>query len=218
MVNPWQEKHMTDIAVILDFETTGLSPHEGARPTEVAAVVVGDGRIIDRYQSLMNPGTAIPRFITELTGISNAMVRNAPAVGQVMRELHRFVGNHPIVAHNASFDRKFMVAELDRLKLTSDSSCICSMRIARRLYPNAPNHKLGTLVSYLALKKTGQFHRALADAEMTAHLWLRMRADLKTTFGYQSIPIALMERLQTVTTVETSSFLEKYKEQHRLGR
>ena len=81
-----------DTLIVLDFETTGISPDLGARPTEVAAVRVENGQIVDRYQSLMNAGVYIPAFITELTGITNAMVREAPDIDRVMRELHAFVG------------------------------------------------------------------------------------------------------------------------------
>ena len=104
---------MTYIAVI-DFETTGLSPAMGDRATEVAIVLVENGCVVDRFQSLMNAGLHIPAFITSLTGISNTMVANAPDAAKVMLDASRFVGNAPMVAHNASFDRKFWQAELAR--------------------------------------------------------------------------------------------------------
>ena len=102
---------MGSTVIVLDFETTGMSPNVGARPTEVAAVRIENGKIVDRYQSLMNAGVHVPAFITELTGITNAMVRNAPPIDQVMRELNVFVDGQPLVAHNVSFDRKFLEAE-----------------------------------------------------------------------------------------------------------
>jgi DNA polymerase III subunit epsilon len=98
--------------VVVDFETTGLSPDHGARATEIAAVLVRDGHVVDRYQSLMNAGQRIPAFIQGLTGITNTMIRQAPPAAQVMAEVADFVGDHPLVAHNASFDRKFWQAEL----------------------------------------------------------------------------------------------------------
>jgi hypothetical protein len=82
---------MTRIAVI-DFETTGISPAMGDRATEVAIVMMEGGRVVDRFQSLMNAGVRIPSFITQLTGITNAMVANAPPAAQVMAEAGRFVG------------------------------------------------------------------------------------------------------------------------------
>ena len=104
---------MTLVAVI-DFETTGLSPAMGDRATEVAIVLVENGSVVDRFQSLMNAGVHIPAFITGLTGISNAMVATAPDADTVMLAASRFVGNTPMVAHNASFDRRFWQAELAR--------------------------------------------------------------------------------------------------------
>ena len=95
---------MTQMAVI-DFETTGSTPAQGARATEIGVVLLEDGRVVDRYQSLMNAGVPVPPFIERLTGISNAMLAAAPSSEQVMREAARFVGERPMVAHNASFDQ-----------------------------------------------------------------------------------------------------------------
>jgi DNA polymerase III subunit epsilon len=208
---------MTTTLIVLDFETTGMSPNLGARPTEVAAVRVENGQIVDRFQSLMNASVYVPPFITELTGITNAMVRNAPGIDRVMRELHAFVGGHPIVAHNASFDRKFLEAEWQRLRLTQTTTMLCSLLVSRRLYPEATSHKLGALMAYLDLPQTGRYHRALADAEMTAHLWLRMAADIADRFAYHTVPLALMEQLQSVVKHRAADFLKSYRDQHGLA-
>ena len=101
--------------VIIDFETTGLSPRFGDRATEVAAVVIDETGIIDRFQSLMNGGRTIPPFIQQLTGITNAMIRQAPKAEVVMHQLIVFIAGRPLVAHNASFDHGFLGAELDRI-------------------------------------------------------------------------------------------------------
>ncbi len=160
---------------ILDFETTGMSPDYGACPTEIAVVLVREGLIVDRYQSLMNGNTWIPPFIQSLTGITNAMVRKAPPMGQVMNDAIEFAADYPLVAHNASFDRKFWDDALEQQGKERQQEFLCSMLMARRVFPQAPNHKLGTLVNYLRLPMTGQFHRALADAEATAHLFIKMQ-------------------------------------------
>src|SRR3989344_5495075 len=97
---------MPPIAVI-DFETTGISPGQGARATEVAIVLLEQGQVVDRFQSLMKTGVWIPSFITQLTGITNAMVNAAPDAAGVMQDAARFVGDAPMGAHNASFDSKF---------------------------------------------------------------------------------------------------------------
>ena len=163
---------MSRIAVI-DFETTGLSPAMGDRATEVAIVMVEHGQVVDRFQSLMNAGRYIPSFIESLTGISNAMIATAPAAEKVMAEANRFVGNAPMVAHNASFDRRFWEAELNRVGEKARQPFACTMLVARRLYPQAPSHKLGVLVDYHRLPKAGRAHRAMADAEMAASVEFR---------------------------------------------
>lgn len=199
--------------IILDFETTGISPEHGARTTEVAAVRVENGHITDRYQSLMNAGAWIPPFIEDLTGISNAMIRKAPPVAQVMHELAAFIGEVPLVAHNAAFDRKFLDAELARVGLRRKQDMLCSLLLARRLFPDAPNHKLGTLVSHIGLQFQGRAHRALADAEMTALLWLHMHEVLQHRCCRDEIPLSMLAKLQKVQKHKVAEFLTR----HRAG-
>ncbi len=186
---------MTRIAVI-DFETTGLSPNLGDRATEIALLIVEGGRVVDRYASLMNAGVRIPAQITALTGITNEMVRAAPPAAQVMREAIRRVGNSPIVAHNASFDRRFWMAEAGYVQVTATNEFLCTMLLARRLYPEAANHQLGTLVELHGLPRPGAAHRALADAEMAASLLLRIQGDLRQQHRIAAPDPALLKRLQ----------------------
>lgn len=200
---------MSPIAVI-DFETTGLSPDYGDRATEVAIVLVERGRVVDRFQSLMNAGVRIPSFITQLTGISNAMVAAAPDAARVMADASRFVGNAPLVAHNASFDRKFWVGELARLGLPAPQPFACTMLVSRRLYPQAPNHKLGSLVDYHRLPRAGAAHRALADAEMAAELLGQIQRDLRTRHGVANPNHALLMVLQRCAKPAVSTFMAKY--------
>ena len=175
---------METLAVI-DFETTGMSPAGGARATEIAAVLLRDGAVVGRFQSLMNSGAWVPPFIEQLTGISNRMLERAPPADQVMRELARFTAGCPLVAHNAAFDRGFWRAEMVRAGADEDPAhdFACTLLLARRLYPEAPNHRLGTLARWHALPPAGRAHRALADAEVTAQLLLRMQADLRLRFA-----------------------------------
>jgi DNA polymerase-3 subunit epsilon len=164
---------------VIDFETTGISPGMGDRATEVAIVITEHGRVVDRFQSLMNAGVHIPSFITGLTGISNAMVASAPTAEVVMSDAARFVGSTPLVAHNAAFDRKFWQAELTRAGVPALQPFACTLLVSRRLYPQSPNHKLGTLVDFHHLQRTGAAHRALADAEMTVELLHQIQHDLR---------------------------------------
>ena len=175
---------METIAVI-DFETTGLSPGQGARATEVAAVLVQGGQIVGRFQSLMNSGAWVPPFIEQLTGISNAMLRTAPPARAVMREVAQFTKGCPLVAHNAAFDRGFWNAELARAECEPDAAheFVCTVLLSRRLYPHADNHRLGTLAKLHALPSAGRAHRALADAQVTANLLLRMQRDVQERYA-----------------------------------
>lgn len=196
-----------ETVAVLDFETTGLSPNWGDRATEIAITLVRDGQVLDRFQSLMNAGRRIPAEVTQLTGITNAMIAVAPPVAEVMREASKFVGNTPVVAHNASFDKKFWKAELAYLSIPSASVFACTMLLSRRLYPNAPNHRLMTLVQLLGLPKSGRAHRAMVDAEMTSHLWCRIQQDVSRTYGIQSVGHELLTRVQKVSRLKVPTLL-----------
>ena len=200
---------MSPIAVI-DFETTGLSPAMGDRATEVAIVLVEAGRVVDRFQSLMNAGVRIPAFITGLTGISNAMVAAAPPAATVMRDASRFVGNAPLVAHNAAFDRKFWAAELARAGQAAAQPFACTLLLSRRLYPQAPSHKLGVLVDYHRLPRGGRAHRALADAEMAAALLGQIQHDLRTRHGVARPDHALLMVLQRCAKPAVRALMAQY--------
>jgi len=200
---------MSCIAVI-DFETTGLSPAMGDRATEVAIVLLEAGRVVDRFQSLMNAGVHIPAFITSLTGISNAMVAAAPEAARVMLDASRFVGNAPMVAHNASFDRQFWQAELARAGAAAQQPFACTMLVSRRLYPQAPSHKLGVLVDYHRPPRAGRAHRALADAEMAASLLGQIQHDLRTHHRVGQPDHALLMSLQRCAKPAVGALMAKY--------
>ena len=200
---------MSYIAVI-DFETTGLSPAMGDRATEVAIVLVERGQIVDRYQSLMNAGQRIPAFIESLTGISNSMIAAAPAADHVMREASRFVGQAPMVAHNASFDRRFWQAELTKAGESAAHLFACTLLISRRLYPFAPSYKLGVLLDYHRLSKTGRAHRAMADAEMAASLLGQIQQDLRRSHGVLNCDHAVLMALQRCAKPAVGALMAKY--------
>ena len=194
---------------VIDFETTGATPAQGARATEVAICLLEGGRIVDRFASLMNAGVRIPSFITQLTGITNAMVAAAPAAEVVMREAAAFVGTRPMVAHNAAFDRQFWRSELAHCGLQAANDFACTLMLSRRLYPEAPNHKLGTLAQWFDLPVSGRAHRALADAEVAAHLLARMQHDLQTRHGCQQADAALLMALQRTAKAKVPAFLQQ---------
>ena len=199
-----------DTVIVLDFETTGLSPDGGDRAIEIGAVRIEKGKVGERYQSLMNPGKRVAPFIEEYTGISNAMLKTAPPCKTVMAEFADFVEDFDMVAHNSSFDSRFLMAECRRIKRSPSGEFACSMLTARRLYPDAPNHKLGTLVAFHQLPNDGTFHRALADAEMTVHLWLKMLADLEENYQLKHIPFSLMQAIAKTPKAKIDRFLKDW--------
>lgn len=196
--------------VVLDFETSGMSPDQGDRAIEIGAVRIVDGEIVARFQSLMNPQRRISRFIETYTGITNAMVQAAPPADQVMAAFDDFIGDAPLVAHNAAFDRRFLDAELQRIARRRRQDFACSLLAARRIYPEAPNHKLATLVAYKDLPTDGRFHRALADAEMAAQLWLCMARDLQAAYGFNEVSFTLMQALTRRKKQGVAAFLQEH--------
>lgn len=184
--------------IVLDFETSGLSPDQGDRAIEVGAVMIERGVVTDRFHSLMNPGVRISAFIENYTGISNAMLDNAPPIAEVMRDFLRFIAGHNLVAHNASFDQRFLRAEARCIQQRCENYFSCSMLAARRLYQMAPNHTLSGLVEFKNIASDGVFHRALADAEMTAKLWLVMLDDIARHYQTTSLSFASMQQLTTI--------------------
>lgn len=204
---------MMDTIAVIDFETTGMAPDGGARAIEIAAVLLRDGRVVDRYQSLMNPGAWVPPFIEQFTGITNRMVRAAPPAAKVMREVAEFVGEHPLAAHNASFDRRFWDAELARIDRRREQAFACTMLLARRVYPQAPNHRLGTLVEFTRLPVAGRYHRALADAEMAAGLLARLEAELAQRFGLAAVTHELLRAIQAAPRHEMARCVARFAQQ-----
>lgn len=195
--------------IVIDFETTGLSPGCGDRTIEVGAVLVSNQQIVDRFQSLMDPEMRVSGFIEDYTGITNRMLSTAPSIKEVMHKLKVFLAQHHLVAHNASFDSRFLDAELERINHKRKNEFACSMLSSRRLYPEAPNHKLETLVRYKSLKTDGIHHRALADAEMTAHLWIRMIEDIRNNYGFQAVSFGLMQQLCKIPKKKVPEFMQK---------
>jgi DNA polymerase-3 subunit epsilon len=202
---------MPPIAVI-DFETTGLSPTMGDRATEIAIVLMEGTRVVARFQSLMNAGVRISAFIEDYTGISNEMIRTAPPADEVMAEAARFVGDAPLVAHNASFDRRFWEAELGRLGrgVKADHAFACTMLLSRRLYPQAGSFRLGSLAAFHALASAGRAHRALADAEVAAALLARIQRDIQQEYAVDDAPHELLVKLQRCQRKALPKAIEGY--------
>ncbi len=196
--------------VMLDFETTGMSPDMGERVTEVAAMRIVGGEIVERYVSLINCGVRIPRFITELTGITQAMVNSAPPATEVIPELLAFIGSDALAAHNASFDEKFLIAEARRLGMQAQhSNLLCSVKIARRVFPGHASYSLGNICKSLGIRFKGTAHRAEADAEVAAHLLLQVAQELHMSYGMQAIAPELLVKISKTSAAKVPALLQK---------
>jgi DNA polymerase III subunit epsilon len=165
---------LKDTLVVLDFETTGLHPDQGDRITEVAAIRLCNGEVVDRYESLINCGRRLTNSIRQFTGINQHMIDSAPAPSRVLPGLLFFIGNDPVVSHNAAFDQGFLDCECAQLKLPRNSEdFICTVQLARRLLPDLPSYSLHALVRHFKLPNLAQ-HRAALDAEATAQVLLQL--------------------------------------------
>ncbi len=207
-----------ETVIVLDFETTGMYPDKGDRAIEVGAVKLSGDRISDRFQSLINPGFLITREIEHITGITNLMLTEAPPAAQVMEDFARFIGSDPLVAHNASFDQKFLSTELKRIGKKRPLNFGCTLQLARRLYPDAINHKLETLVRYKKLPVNGRFHRAMADAEMAASLWLALISDLKKDYGFAAVDFETMKKIAKLNKDNPTAGLQQLAEEARANQ
>ena len=204
--------------VILDFETTGMYPDRGDRAIEIGAVKLVGNRIEERFQSLVNPGFLITKEIESITGITNLMLQDAPAAATVVEDFARFISSYPLVAHNASFDMKFLESELNLIGKRRPLNFGCTLQLARRIYPNVINYKLETLVKYKQIPQNGQFHRALADAEMTATLWTCLSDDLKKEYGFTEVTFDTMKKIAKISKDDAAAGLAKLAEESKASQ
>ncbi len=160
--------------VVVDVETTGSSPWSGDRITEIAAIVVRDGVVAERFETLVNPERSIPPMITSLTQINWEMVKNAPRFRDICERLVGVLQGHVFVAHNADFDWRFVTAEVQRATGQRLSGRrLCTVRLARRVLPQLRSRRLDSVASYYGVEILAR-HRAAGDAVATAHVLLRL--------------------------------------------
>src|SRR5699024_9339972 len=163
--------------VVFDVETTGLSAVYDTI-IELAAVKIHDGEVIDRFESFANPHHPLSQTTTDLTGITDDMVKDAPEVDEVLKKFHEWTGDSVLVAHNASFDIGFLNQGYKKLGYnTVQNAVIDTLELARFLFPELKNHRLNTLCKYLDIELT-QHHRAIYDAEATGYLFWKLVKEL----------------------------------------
>jgi DNA polymerase-3 subunit epsilon len=153
---------------VVDTETTG-GKAEHNRIIEVAVFHVRDGIILDKFHTLINPGIKIPTWITALTGIDDSMVKNAPSFQEISSSLLKFLNRGVFVAHNAAFDFPFVQHEFARLGESFVQPTLCTLKLARRMYPELPSRSLGPLCEHLLIEIFDR-HRAAGDAEATVYV------------------------------------------------
>jgi DNA polymerase III subunit epsilon len=165
----------------IDLETTGTVAN-GDRVTEIGIVRVEDGELAEEWSTLVDPERPIPEEIQALTGITNAMVRGKPTFAQVAGQVRERLEGHLFVAHNARFDYGFIKNEFRRLEMPFTADVLCTVRLSRRMYPDAVSHGLDAvierhglaeLVGGDAASRTGR-HSALGDARVLWHFVQRM--------------------------------------------
>lgn len=159
--------------VCLDFETTGLSGKTD-KVTEIGAVKVIDGQVVQRFSTLVNPGRPIPPRVVALTGISNDMVEDHPRIHELLPLFMGFLGELPLVCHNAKFDCKFLERDLALMGRYIDNPVADTLQIAKLVCPGLPSYKLSYLTEHFSIPLRDA-HRAWCDAEATARLYLHLQ-------------------------------------------
>lgn len=163
--------------VVVDLETTGTQHYGGDRIIEVAAVVVRNGKIAEVFESLVNPERPIAPFVSRLTQITWAMVKDAPRFAEIEPKLLEVLTGHVFVAHNSNFDWRFLSSEVRRASGRElVGRRICTVRLARQVLPQLSRRSLDYLASYYGVKITNR-HRAGGDAIATAHCLTRLLGD-----------------------------------------
>jgi len=168
--------------VAFDLETTGIKPKE-SMIVEIGAVLFDGDRAVKGYGTLIDPGMPIPPDASAVNGITDDMVRGKPRIADVLAEFANFCGELPLVAHNAPFDFKFLLKDINLHRAAAPKGGVLdTLPLARRIFPGLPNYKLGTLVRHFGFP-SGTFHRAEEDSAYCGLLFakivetLEMRGD-----------------------------------------
>lgn len=171
--------------VVFDTETTGLSA-QADRLTEIGAVKVRGGVVVDEFDTFVNPKRQIPPNITELTGITDEMVKDAPDEAEALRSFFEFCGDSILIAHNAPFDIGFISVAAARSKIEREFTYVDTVPLSRKMLPELKKHKLNIVAEHL---KLGEFnhHRACDDAAMLAAIFLKLRERLISEFSVKTI-------------------------------
>lgn len=191
--------------VVFDLETTGLHPRKN-EIVEIGAVKVENGVIVDTFSTLVKPRKEITAEVTEINGITNEMLADAPSINRVLPDFKKFIGSCTLVAHNAEFDCKFLYVAFARFKMKLTNKYVDTLEMARKAYPRLNDHKLGTLCGYLNIENETA-HRALSDTLATQQLFTRL-ADLTPAAAHKIKPVSNIRVFDTRLSDSTRNIKE----------
>jgi len=193
---------------VIDFETTGTAP-KNSRTIEVGIVKIENLKIVDSYQSLINPQQLIPPFIESLTGINNEDVLDAPPFEDIAQEIKDFIDGTILIGHNLPFDYAFLSAEFERAEIILPKlQQVCTLKLSRSLYPELKSKSLGNMVKHFRFRHK-DVHRALGDATATAKVFLKILKKLKDEHNYEYV--SDLNAFQSTPSVSKSFRLVKKK-------
>jgi DNA polymerase-3 subunit epsilon len=159
--------------IAFDLETTGTKPREDMI-VEIGAVKFDGGRAVEQYGCLIDPGRPIPAEASAVNGITDEMVRGKPGIGDVLGAFAHFCGSLPLVAHNAPFDFKFLLEDIQTHRGKAPAGVVLdTLPLARRVFPGLANYRLGTLVRHFEFP-SGTFHRAEEDSNYCGLLFAKI--------------------------------------------
>jgi DNA polymerase III epsilon subunit family exonuclease len=187
----WESRLLKELEfVVVDVEATGAKTPPN-RLIELGAYRIRDGRIVDKFLTLVNPEIPIPRFVASLTGISNDMVKRAPVFADVAPRWLDFVSDSVLIAHNAPFDTSFLNHEISRVypghRMVNPH--LCTVKLSRRVLPDLMNHRLDTIASHFSIPIVSR-HRAGSDALATAEIFILLMTKLEEVHGVKDLAAA----------------------------
>lgn len=171
IVSNYDEKQSYNRYVVFDIETTGLSPRNDMI-TEIGAVKIEDGVVVDKYSQLINPGRPIPSKIVNITGITDNMVKDKPKIHEILPDFENFIKDSTLVAHNASFDMGFLREQFSNVGKDISNPVLDTLELTRALFPQLKSHRLNIVAKHLKVDLINH-HRAVDDAEATAEIFLK---------------------------------------------
>lgn len=163
--------------IVFDLETTGLSPEKN-NILEIGAVKVNNGKIVDKFDTLVNPNTFIPPFLEQKINITNNMVADKPFIEEIFPKFVNFLEDYVLIAHNARFDMSFLLNNAEKLGYKINNTSLDTLKLSRQAFPSFKSHSLGNLCRYLEISLTSA-HRAYYDALATNEVYKKICENIK---------------------------------------